>query len=48
MDTSCPKYDIQKIFSAYNPSRPNAYAQIKGGPLASYRPACPVAAHRTW
>ena len=34
MDTSCPKYDIQKIFSAYNPSRPNAYAQIKGGPLA--------------
>ena len=33
MDTSCPKYDIQKIFSAYNPSRPNAYAQIKGGPL---------------
>ena len=28
MDTSCPKYDIQKIFSAYNPSRPNAYAQI--------------------
>lgn len=34
MDTSCPKYDIQKIFSAYNPSKPNAYAQIKGGPLA--------------
>ena len=35
MDTSCPKYDIQKIFSGYNPSRPNAYAQIKGGPLAT-------------
>ena len=35
MDTSCPKYDIQKIFSAYNPSRPNAYAQIKGGPFST-------------
>ncbi len=23
MDTSCPKYDIQKIFSAYNPSTAN-------------------------
>ena len=34
MDISCPKYDIQKIFSGYDPSRPNAYAQIKGGPLA--------------
>ena len=35
MDKSCPEYDIQKIFSMYNPSKPNAYAQIKGGPLAS-------------
>ena len=34
MDKSCPEYDIQKIFSMYNPSKPNAYAQIKGGPLA--------------
>ncbi|WP_343101061.1 superoxide dismutase family protein [Romboutsia sp. MSSM.1001216sp_RTP31141st1_G3_RTP31141_220114] len=35
MDNSCPKYDIQKIFSGYKPSKPNAYAQINGGPLAS-------------
>lgn len=34
MDKSCPKYDIQKIFSVYNQSKPDAYAQIKGGPLA--------------
>ena len=34
MDKSCPKYDIQKVFSGYNQSKPNAYAQIKGGPLA--------------
>lgn len=34
MDKSCPKYDIQKIFSVYNQSKPNAYAQMKGGPLA--------------
>lgn len=34
MDNSCPKYDIQKIFSGYKPSKPNAYAQINGGPLA--------------
>ena len=33
MDNSCPKYDIQKIFSSYNPSTPDAYAKIKGGPL---------------
>lgn len=34
MDNSCKKYDINKIFSSYNPSNPNAYAKIKGGPLA--------------
>ena len=34
MDNSCKKYDINKIFSSYNPSKPNAYAKIKGGPLA--------------
>ena len=34
MDNSCPKYDIQKLFSTYNASKPSAYAQIKGGPLA--------------
>ena len=34
MDNSCPKYSIQKIFSVYNASNPDAYAQIKGGPLA--------------
>lgn len=34
MDKSCPKYDIKKIFAEYNQSKPNAYAQIKGGPLA--------------
>lgn len=36
MDNSCKKYyDIKKIFYSYNPSKPNAYAKIKGGPLAS-------------
>ena len=34
MDINCPKYDIQKVFSVYNASEPDAYAQIKGGPLA--------------
>ncbi|WP_270647434.1 superoxide dismutase family protein [Paeniclostridium hominis] len=35
MDNSCKKYyDIKKIFYSYNPSKPNAYAKIKGGPLA--------------
>lgn len=34
MDNSCKKYDINKIFSSYNQSKPNAYAKIKGGPLA--------------
>lgn len=34
MDNSCPKYDIQKIFSMYDPSRPTGYAKLKGGPLA--------------
>ena len=34
MDNSCKKYDIQKVFSNYNPSKPDAYAKITGGPLA--------------
>ena len=35
MDNSCKKYyDIKKIFYSYNPSKPNAYAKIKGEPLA--------------
>lgn len=34
MDNSCKKYDIQKVFSNYNPSKPDAYSKIKGGPLA--------------
>lgn len=33
MDNSCKKYDIQKVFSNYNPSKPDAYAKIQGGPL---------------
>ncbi|MFR8868589.1 superoxide dismutase family protein [Paeniclostridium sordellii] len=34
MDNSCKKYDINKMFSNYSPSKPDAYAKIKGGPLA--------------
>lgn len=34
MDNSCPKHSIQKIFSGYNQSKPDAYAKMKGGPLA--------------
>ena len=33
-NSSCHKYDIQQIFGLYNASKPNAYARIKGGPLA--------------
>lgn len=34
MDNNNPNYNIQKIFSSYEPYTPTAYAQIKGGPLA--------------
>lgn len=34
MANSCPHYDIKKIFSGYNQSIPDAYAKIRGGPLA--------------
>ncbi|MBO3443817.1 MULTISPECIES: superoxide dismutase family protein [Clostridia] len=34
MDKSCPKYNISEIFSSYDPGEPDAYAKLKGGPLA--------------